>query len=89
MPLIRIGVILHVARDGLIVAKVNSSKADRLVGLVTMDYSMRRIGTIKDIIGPVNSPYALIKPIKGLDATSYVGKQAYVRDIDYNRVMRR
>ncbi len=85
----RIGVILHVAKDGLMVARVNSSKADRLVGLVTVDYSMRRIGIIKDIIGPINAPYALIKPIKGLNAADYTGKQVYVRDIDYNKVMRR
>ena len=85
----RIGFILHVAKDGLIVARVNSNKADRLVGLIAMDYTMRRIGIIKDIIGPVNAPYALIKPIEGLNVASYVGKQVYVRGVDYDKVMRR
>jgi len=84
----RIGAILHVAKDGLIVARVNVDRADRLVGLTVMDYSMRRIGNIKDIVGPVSSPYALIKPVKGLNASEYIGKQVYVRGVDLERAMR-
>jgi RNA-binding protein len=84
----RIGAVLHVAKDGLMVARVNVDRADRLVGLTVMDYSMRRIGSIKDIVGPVSSPYALIKPVKGLNASEYIGKQVYVRGVDLERVMR-
>jgi len=39
-------------------------------------------------VGPVSSPYALIKPIKGLKASEYVGKQIYVRGVDLERIMR-
>lgn len=88
MSLRGIGAIIHVAKDGLMVAKINVNRADRLVGLTVFTYSMSRVGVIKDVIGPINSPYALIKPIKGLRASDYVGKQVYVRDIDLERALR-
>lgn len=84
----RIGVVLHVAKDGLVVVKAQVENPDRLYGLTAFDYSMRRVGSIRDVIGPVSSPYFLIKPAKGVNVSEFVGKAIYVREVDFNRAMR-
>jgi RNA-binding protein len=79
----KVGDILHVSHDGRFVLKLSTTPP---LGITVYDYSMRRLGVLYDIIGPVNSPYGLVKPDPQLsEVNEFVGKPAYVRDVDLRR----
>ncbi len=81
----KIGEVLHISRDRKIVAKLTTSTLPPLY-ITVFDYGMRRVGVLFDIIGPVKSPYALIKPDPQLsDPNEVVGKAVYVREVDLRR----
>ena len=83
----RIGDILHVARDRRFVLKLLITPP---LGITIYDYAMRRLGVLYDIIGPVNSPYGLVRPDPQLsNIEEFVGKPAYAREVDLRRGGRR
>ena len=69
----RLGLILHVSPNHNIVAKIENLPR---IGEAVVDENLKTIGKVFDIIGPVSSPYAAIKPqIK--DAERLAGKTVY------------
>lgn len=79
----KIGDIIHVTSDRRFVVKLTMVPP---LGLVTYDYAMKRLGLLYDIIGPVKSPYGLVKIDPGLENPgSFVGVPAYVREVDLER----
>jgi len=58
----KLGEILHTASSGYIIATSILRDPKRLLNTIVYDRDLRRIGRIVDIIGPVNSPYVVIKP---------------------------
>ncbi len=80
----RIGDIMHLSHDRRLVIKLSLTPPP--LGITIYDYTMRRVGVLYDIIGPVNSPYGLVKPDPQLSRPEdFVGKPAYVRDVDLRR----
>lgn len=80
----RIGDIMHLSHDRRLVIKLSLTPPP--LGITIYDYAMRRVGVLYDIIGPVNSPYGLVKPDPQLSRPEdFVGKPAYVRDVDLRR----
>jgi len=74
----KLGVILHVSRDRRLVVKLFSLPH---LGAKVYDYSMRRLGIIYDVIGPVRSPYGLVKPDPTIPRLEeLVGINVYVRE---------
>ncbi len=57
----KLGTALHVSRSGNIIVKVEQREPPPL-GSRVFDRDMRRLGVVVDIIGPVTSPYVVVKP---------------------------
>jgi len=74
MLLQRLGKVLSVTPSQSVVVKLE--KAPKL-GAAVIDENLKVVGRIFDIIGPVSSPYAVVKPsVK--DPEKLVNKQLYV-----------
>ena len=70
----RLGKVLSVTPSQSVVVKLE--KAPKL-GAAVIDENLKVVGRIFDIIGPVSSPYAVVKPsVK--DPEKLVNKQLYV-----------
>ncbi len=69
-----IGRIIHYTKYRLFVAE-----AKEAINLNTPIYSDRRkkIGIVTDVIGPINKPYLVIKPLVD-KPEKYVGKEIYI-----------
>ncbi|WP_054856954.1 H/ACA ribonucleoprotein complex subunit GAR1 [Vulcanisaeta sp. JCM 16159] len=79
----KIGDIMHLSHDGRFVIRLSLTPP---LGITVYDYTMKRLGSLYDIIGPVNSPYGLVKPDPQLSRPEdFVGKSAYVRDVDMRK----
>ncbi|MFP3178463.1 MAG: Gar1/Naf1 family protein [Thermocladium sp.] len=74
MSLKKIGDAIHVANDGKIVARLVMVPP---LGIQVFDYGMKRVGSLYDVIGPVKSPYGLIKANQE-DPSFIIGKPIYV-----------
>ncbi len=59
-----LGSVLHITPSRLIIVKLSRPKPIPPLNSEVLDAQGERIGTIVDIIGPVDSPYAVVKPIK-------------------------
>ncbi|OYT32293.1 MAG: hypothetical protein B6U94_00455 [Thermofilum sp. ex4484_79] len=75
--MMRLGRILTVTRNKNAIVRIKG-KID--IGLKVYDEKMREIGFIADIIGPVKSPYAVIKVnTSKISLNSLMGKIVYVK----------
>ena len=57
----KLGVALHISRSGNIIVKSSLRDLPPL-GARVFDKDMRRLGVIVDVIGPVDSPYIVVRP---------------------------
>jgi len=89
----RLGTALHVVQKRLIVRgellEGSEIKAPRVNSLV-VDQKKTKIGRVFDIFGPMEHPYIIVRPNKGIDAIAHVGKKLYVeetsgRDVKWKR----
>ncbi len=74
MVLQRLGRVLSVTPSQNIVVKLD--KAPKM-GAAVIDEKLKVVGKIFDIIGPVSSPYAVIKPLVK-DPEKLANKQLYI-----------
>ena len=58
----KLGVAITKTKDGLLIVKAGVRDPRKLVGSLTYDKNMTRIGKIVDVIGRVDEPYVVIKP---------------------------
>jgi rRNA processing protein Gar1 len=61
-----LGSVLHLSKNNKLVAK-SLSKAFPKIGDPVYDDKSRVIGSVYDVIGPISSPYILIKPSSEID----------------------
>jgi len=59
----RLGYFLHTTSSGRLIVKLSSPKPPRL-GSKVVNSRGEVIGVLVDIVGPVRSPYAVVKPVK-------------------------
>lgn len=57
-----LGEVLHVTKGGLIILKSLTKKPEQILNAIVVDRSMNKIGVIIDVIGPVESPFIVVKP---------------------------
>ncbi|VVB71459.1 Gar1/Naf1 RNA binding region [uncultured archaeon] len=90
----RLGTAEHVVQNKLIV------RSEQIVGSATniprvnswvVDQKRNKVGKVFDIFGPVDHPYIIVRPNRGVDATDMVGKKLYVdeasgRDSQWKRL---
>ena len=55
----RLGLILHVTPSRNLIAKIENVPK---IGEIVVDESLKPVGKVFDILGPVSSPYATITP---------------------------
>ncbi len=84
----KIGEALHVSHDKKLVLKLISVPP---LYITVYDYSMRRLGVLYDVIGPVSQPFGLVKPDKTVleNPESVKGKAVYVRVLDLEKARSR
>jgi RNA-binding protein len=58
-----IGEVMHLAKSGRLIVKLNSAGAGLRAGELLVDASGRRVGRVAELIGPVSSPYASVIPM--------------------------
>lgn len=77
----RLGTALHVVQNKLIV------QSEQIVGSETniprtnswvVDQKRNKVGKVFDIFGPIDHPYIIVRPNRGIDAAAHVGKKLYI-----------
>lgn len=58
-----IGEVMHLAKSGRLVVKLNAAGAMIRAGELLVDGSGKRVGKVVELIGPVNAPYASVIPM--------------------------
>ncbi len=58
-----IGEVMHLAKSGRLIVKLNAAGASTRPGEVLIDSAGRRVGRIAELIGPVSAPYASVIPM--------------------------
>jgi len=53
-----VGRVLHLSKDGNLVVKAQGEVA---IGTIAYDSRLRPIGVVSDIIGPMRTPYVLVR----------------------------
>ena len=80
----RLGLALHVVQKKLIVRvdPVDEGSRPKLprVNSVVVNHKRVKIGNVIDIFGPVKRPYVAIKPFRGIDAGTQIGKKLYFEE---------
>jgi rRNA processing protein Gar1 len=76
MALRRLGKVLHSTKSKSLIVKLEFANPFPKIGTKTFDKKLIYVGTIKDIIGKVSSPYVTIKP-EIQDFSKYVGETLY------------
>ena len=90
----RLGAALHAVQNKLII------QSEQIVGSETniprtnswvVDQKRTRVGKVFDIFGPINHPYIIVRPNRGVDAAAHVGKKLYIdeapgRDSQWKRL---
>jgi len=76
-----LGTALHVVQNKLIV------KSEQIIGSKTdiprtnswvVDQKRTKVGKVFDIFGPIDHPYIIVRPNRGIDAAAHVGKKLYI-----------
>src|SRR5919198_4509648 len=66
MPLTKVGEIgevMHLAKSGRLIVKLNAAGAGIRAGELLVDGSGKRVGKVTELIGPVSAPYASVIPM--------------------------
>lgn len=58
-----IGEIMHLAKSGRLIVKLNAAGTGVRAGELLVDGSGKRVGRIAELIGPVSAPYASVIPM--------------------------
>ena len=58
-----IGEIMHLAKSGRLIVKLNAASTGIRAGEVLVDGSGKRVGRVSELIGPVSAPYASVIPM--------------------------
>ena len=71
----RLGTMQRIAQ-GLPIVRVADPPA---VGTTVVDDQLHDVGTVVDVFGPVDSPYATVAPVESTQLTPLIGQPLYVR----------
>ena len=58
-----IGEVMHLAKSGRLIVKLNAAGAGVKAGELIVDGSGKRVGRVAELIGPVSAPYASVIPM--------------------------
>ena len=58
-----IGEVMHLAKSGRLIVRLNPESAGIKAGELIVDGAGKRVGRISELVGPVNAPYASVIPM--------------------------
>src|SRR5918911_373209 len=58
-----IGEVMHLAKSGRLIVKLNKQGASTKAGELLVDGSGKKVGRVAELIGPVRAPYASVIPM--------------------------
>ncbi|MEM2934153.1 MAG: Gar1/Naf1 family protein [Methanocellales archaeon] len=78
----KLGVVLHVSARGDLILKKDRSNSLPRIDSIVVDKKLSKIGMIRDIFGPVDSPYISVKPYKKAinELRALIGEKLYIKD---------
>jgi RNA-binding protein len=77
----RLGTVLHMVQKRLIVRGEQIDGSETGIPRINswvVDQKRTRIGKVFDIFGPVEHPYIIVSPNRGLDIAACIGRKLYV-----------
>jgi len=77
----RLGTALHVVANRLIVRGEQNDGSETSIPRTNswvVDQKRTKVGKVFDIFGPVDNPYIIVRPNRGIDAAAHVGKKLYI-----------
>ncbi|MCX6678248.1 MAG: Gar1/Naf1 family protein [Methanothrix sp.] len=77
----RLGTALHVVQNKLIIQNEQIAGSENNIPRTNswvVDQKRTRVGKVFDIFGPINHPYIIVRPNRGVDAAAHVGKKLYI-----------
>ncbi len=77
----RLGIALHVVQNKLILQSEQTVGSETNIPRTNswvVDQKRTRVGKVFDIFGPINHPYIIVRPNRGVDAAAHVGKKLYI-----------
>jgi RNA-binding protein len=83
MKLKQVGEVLHLAKSGKLIVRLNPSYDLSIIGQSVVDMKGTRIGKIIELLGPVKSPLASALPI--VDATKMMNGMAVFQTEIFSR----
>ncbi|MGC8849466.1 MAG: H/ACA ribonucleoprotein complex subunit GAR1 [Candidatus Bathyarchaeia archaeon] len=72
----RLGRVLHLSKDHRLILRLEPGVEAPMLGETVFNSELNPVGVVKDLFGPVQSPYAAVKLKKG-DPSTYIGKTLY------------
>lgn len=79
----KIGEILHLAKSGRLIVKVDEQISHKLIGQALIDDKGTKIGKIIELIGSVKSPYASVIPT--VESKYSVGGKVFTSDTHHQQ----
>jgi RNA-binding protein len=93
MKLKGIGEVMHLAKSGRLIVRLQDEGKYIKSGELLIDSSGKRIGKVMEVIGPVNAPYASVAPltdrVKKIIGTSVFNGGFVAKRRDFKSNMRR
>ena len=77
----RLGTALHVVQNKLIVQTEQNAGSETNIPRTNswvVDQKRTKVGKVFDIFGPIDHPYIIVRPNRGIDAAAHVGKKLYI-----------
>ena len=77
----RLGTALHVVQNKLIVQSEQIAGSETNIPRTNswvVDQKRTKVGKVFDIFGPIDHPYIIVRPNRGIDAAAHVGKKLYI-----------
>ena len=77
----RLGTALHAVQNKLIIQSEQIVESETNIPRTNswvVDQKRTRVGKVFDIFGPINHPYIIVRPNRGVDAAAHVGKKLYI-----------
>jgi len=71
----RLGKVLHVSSSGNLIVHADIAPE---IGSKIVDEKLKEVGSVYDVIGPVDHPYVTVRPVEKSEAEKYVGKTLYI-----------
>ncbi len=72
----RLGKILHLSKSGNLIVQLEQPPVPS-IGAQVVDYKLKRLGVVNNILGPVKNSYVSVKPVTDING-DFAGRVVYL-----------